>query len=99
MREVAILNLKTNQRPYNNNSIDELFDEIILDAAHAKGLLDFSMGIYKDAGAKIDVRAIMAFLQSINERVQNVNDGLPSMIYELKQREKDWQTVQHKKGR
>lgn len=99
MQKGAKHNTETHQRPYLHDSIDELFDEIILDAAHVKGLLDFSNGIYKDVGAKIDVRAIMAFLQSIDERVRNVNDGLPSIIHELKQREKDWQTVQHKKGR
>ena len=99
MRKVAILKLKTHQRAYEDNSIDELFEEIVLDAAHAKSLLDFSLGIYTDGDAKIDVRAIMAFLQCVNERVYNVQDGLPSLINELKQREKDWQTVQHKKGR
>lgn len=99
MRKVAILKLKTHQRPYQDDSIDELFDEIVLDAAHAKSLLDFSLGVYTDGDAKIDVRAIMAFLQSVNERVCNVKDGLPSLINELKQREMDWQTVQRKKGR
>jgi hypothetical protein len=93
------LNTETHRRPYQDDSIDELFEEIVLDSAHAKGLLDFSLGIYNDDDAKIDVSAIRAFLQSVNERVQNVNGGLPVMINELKQREKDWQTVQRKKGR
>ena len=103
MPKVAILKTETQPRPYQDHSIDDLFDDLfddlILDSAHAQDLLDFSCGIYEDAGAKIEVRSVMAFLQSINERLKNVNDGLPSLIYELKQREKDWQTVRQREGR
>ena len=89
MKVNRIPKTETRPRPYNDETIDELFEEILQCATDAQGLLEFAFGIYKDADATIKVSAVMAYLDSVRERIANVTDGLPPMIHELKQREKD----------
>lgn len=78
---------ETHPRPYEDKNIDELFEEILQYATDAQGLLDFAFAIYKDADANIKVCHVMAYLDSVRERIANVTDGLPPIIKELKQRE------------
>ena len=81
---------ETPPRPYEDKNINELFEEILQCATDAQAILDFAFAIYKDADANIKVCNVMAYLDSVRERIATVTDGLPPMINELKQREKDW---------
>ena len=81
---------ETHQRPYKDETIDELFEEILEEATSAQDILNFAFGIYEDKGdANIKVRTVMTYLCAIKERLENVTNGLPCMIKELKHREKD----------
>jgi hypothetical protein len=84
------LRLEKRCRPYANNSVDELFDELVRDAEWAKGLLDFAQGMYAQNNTdKIDASAVMAFVDSVRGPICNVVDALAPIMYELKQREEE----------
>ena len=82
-------------RPYGDLSIEDLFEEITWNADQAHGLLNFMMhGLDTDTKGTIAVSDVRAFVESLHERVANVVDGLPPTVYELKIREREWQTGQ-----
>jgi len=76
-------------RPYAQQSIDELFEEILADLADVQQLITFAGSLTTEPRATIEAAAVHAFMRSLNERVENLTDALPVMIDELKQREQD----------
>jgi hypothetical protein len=74
-------------RPYRDQTVDELFDELVRNAREAKGLVEFALSLYgKDTDAKIDAPAVQAFLCSLSLPIYNVEDALPPIIHELRER-------------
>lgn len=92
---VKNLQLEPEFRPYANRSIDALFDELVRDADWVKGLLDFAHGLYAENNTdKVDASAVMAFVDSVRMPIANVVDALAPIMYELKQREEEWNRAQ-----
>jgi hypothetical protein len=82
-------------RPYGNDSIDALFQELVLDANWVNGLLTFAQGLYAEHNTdKIDASSVFAFVQSVSMPMRNVVDALAPIIYELHQREEEWNRAQ-----
>jgi hypothetical protein len=97
MTTKAVNNPKLDQRirPYGNDSIDALFQELVLDVNWVKGLLDFAHGLYAEHSTdKMDASAVFAFVESVRMPMFNVVDVLAPIIYELKQREEEWNRTQ-----
>ena len=84
-------------RPYQDQTIDELFYELTASAREAKGLIDFAHSLYgADTNAKIEAPAVLAFLQAISQPIHLCEDALNPVLYELREREKEWRHGQAK---
>jgi len=92
MATTAVKSLKIDRlvRPDATTSIDELFEELVLDANWVKGLIDFARDLSAvDSTAKVDASAVFAFMESVRMNMDNVVEAIAYIEFEMKQREEE----------